>query len=90
MGVLPVAEHDPVELFDYLVIVIVWAVLFFLLAVLLFPPDLPFALHFALHFAVLGLIGVFVQSRTFHVILASYILGIGLTWSLVVRRFLAA
>ncbi len=114
--------------FDYFLVVIIWAVLFFLLAVLLFPPDLetqdyaevfarnrawflglfastsvadialtamrgdlfdpPIYLPFALHFGVLGVIGIFVQSRRFHVLLAGYVLGIGLTWSLVVRRFL--
>lgn len=115
--------------FDYYMIVVVWAVLFFLLAVLLFPPDLegdadyrevfernrtwfmglfastsladialtalrgdvfdpPIYLPFTLHFAALGLLGVFVKSRRFHLVLASYVLGIGLTWSLIVRRFL--
>ena len=117
--------------FDYFLIVIVWAVLFFLLAVMLYPPDLPedqgyaavfvrnrawflglfaatsFAdialtaargdlfdppiyLPFALHFSALGVIGIFVESRRFHVALAGYVLGIGLTWSLIVRRFLEA
>ena len=115
--------------FDYFLVVIVWAVLFFLLAVVLFPPDVsesqdyaevftrnrswflglfastsladialtalrgdlfdpPIYLPFALHFSALGVIGVLVESRRFHMILAGYVLGIGLTWSLVVRRFL--
>lgn len=50
--------------------------------------DPPIYLPFALHFVVLGGIGMFVESRRFHAILAGYVLGIGLTWSLVVRRFL--
>lgn len=50
--------------------------------------DPPIYLPFALHFSALGLTGVFVKSRRFHPILASYVLGAELTWSLVVRRFL--
>ena len=52
--------------------------------------DPPIYLPFTLHFVALGLLGVFVKSRRFHLILASYVLGIGLTWSLIVRRFLEA
>ena len=50
--------------------------------------DPPIYLPFALHFSALGVIGLFVTSRRFHVGLAGYVLGIGLTWSLVARRFL--
>lgn len=83
---------------------IIWAVLFFLLAVILFPPtwiadimlaalrgdlpDPPLYLAFSLHFCALEFVGVFVTSRRFCLMLASYVLGVGLTWSLVVRRFL--
>lgn len=115
--------------FELFLIVIVWAVLFFLMAVVLYPPDLadgedygtvfernrtwflgffvsasladivltaargdlfnpPIYLPFALHFVVLGSLGILIKSRRFQVILAGYVLGIGLTWSLVVRRFL--
>jgi hypothetical protein len=125
------SQSTEVWSFDYFLVVIVWAVLFFLLAVILFPPDVtedqdyaevfernrgwflgvfaatsfadilltafrgdlldpPIYLPFVLHFAVLGVIGMFVKSRRFHVILAGYVLGVGLTWSLVVRRFLEA
>lgn len=50
--------------------------------------DPPFHLPLALHFSMLGFIGVLVSSRRFHVTLAGYVVGVGLTWSLVVRRFL--
>ena len=123
------AQNVTVWSFDYFVVVVIGAVLYFLLAVLLFPPDVtvdedysvlfernrvwflgifvgtsvvdialtalrgdvfdpPMYLPFALHFCVLGVIGLFVTSRRFHVALAGYVLGTGLTWSLVVRRFL--
>ncbi len=115
--------------FELFLIVIVWAVLYFLMAVVLFPPDLaegedyatvfernrtwflgllvsssiadialtaargdllnpPTYLPFALHFVVLGVLGILIRSRRFQVALAGYVLGIGLTWSLIVRRFL--
>ena len=115
--------------FDIFLIVIVWAVLFFLMAVVLYPPDIgesedystvfernrkwflgffvsasvadivltavrgdlfnpPIYLPFALHFVVLGVLGILIKSRRFQVTLAAYVLGIGLTWSLIVRRFL--
>lgn len=114
---------------DFLLVVVVWSVLFFLLAVLLVPShesqeesyrdvfersrrwfmglwvassladilltafrgdllDPPIYLPFTLHWVVLGLLGIFIKSRRFHVCLAAYVLGVALTWSLVVRRFL--
>jgi hypothetical protein len=115
--------------FDLFLVVIVWAVLFFLMAVVLFPPDIavgedystifernrrwflgffvsssiadivltalrgdlfnpPIYLPFALHLVALGVLGILIKSRRFQVALAGYVLGIGLTWSLIVRRFL--
>jgi hypothetical protein len=115
--------------FSLFLIVIVWAVLFFLMAVVLYPPDMsegedyaavfernrtwflglfvassvsdialtasrgdilepPTYLPFVVHLAVLGALGIVIKSRRFQVALAGYILGIALTWSLVVRRFL--
>lgn len=52
--------------------------------------DPPIYLPFALHFCALGVVGLFVTSQRFHIGLAGYVLGIGLTWSLVARRFLEA
>lgn len=115
--------------FSLFLIVIVWAVVFFLMAVVLFPPDMsegedyavvfernrtwflglfvasslsdmaltasrgdifdpPVYLPFVLHLAVLGALGIVIKSRRYQVALAGYVLVIGLTWSLVVRRFL--
>ena len=115
--------------FTLFLIVIVWAVLFFLMAVVLYPPDMsegedyaavfernrtwflglfvassvsdivltasrgdllepPTYLPFVLHLTVLGALGIVIKSRRFQVALAGYVLGTGLTWSLVVRRFL--
>ena len=42
------------------------------------------------NFIVLGVVGMRTSSRRFHLGLAGYILFVGLTWSLVVRRFLGA
>jgi hypothetical protein len=115
--------------FGLFLIVIVWAVLYFLMAVVLYPPDMsegedyaevfernrtwflglfvasavsdvvltasrgallepPTYLPFALHLVVLGALGIVIKSRRFQLVLAGYVLGIGLTWSLVVRRLL--
>jgi hypothetical protein len=115
--------------FDYFFVVVVWAVLFFLMAVVLFPPDMaegedyavvfernrlwflglfiasscvdivmtamrgdlfdpPFYLPFAGHFILLGVIAMMTTSRRYQTFLAGYVLAVGLTWSLVVRRFL--
>lgn len=117
--------------FDIFLMVVVWAVLYFLMAVVLYPPDIsegedyaavfernrtwflglfvasatsdivltaargdllnpPIYLPFALHFVILGVLGIVIRSRRFQVALAGYVLGIGLTWSLVVRRFLGS
>lgn len=116
--------------FDYFFVVVVWAVLFFLMAVVLFPPDMaegedysvvfernrlwflglfiasslsdilltgmrgdlfdpPFYLPFAGHFIMLGVIAMRTQSRAYQTFLAGYVLAVGLTWSLVARRFLS-
>ena len=116
--------------FEVFLVVIVWAVLYFLLAVLLFPPDIgggedyselfernrkwflsifvassladmlltasrgdlldpPIYLPFALHLVLLGILGIVIQSRRFQVGLAAWVVGVSLTWSLVIRRFLA-
>ena len=115
--------------FDYFFVVVVWSVLFFLMAVVLFPPDMgddedyavvfernrlwflglfiasslsdivltamrgdlfdpPFYLPFAGHFILLGVIAMMTRSRGYQTFLAGYVLAVGLTWSLVVRRFL--
>jgi hypothetical protein len=115
--------------FEIFLVVLVWAVVYFLMAIVLFPPDIaegedyarafernriwflglfvassisdivltgargdlldpPTYLPFTLHFVVLGAMGIYIKSRRFQVVLAAYVLGIGLTWSLLVRRFL--
>lgn len=50
----------------------------------------PYYLPFVLHFIVLGLIGLFVHSKKFHIFLASYVLAIGLTWAFWVRLLLVS
>jgi hypothetical protein len=116
--------------FELFLVVIIWAVLYFLLAVLLFPPDVsegedyseifernrkwflsifvasgladialtasrgdlfdpPIYLPFALHLVALGILGIIIRSHRFQVGVAAWVLGVGLTWSLVIRRFLA-
>ncbi|MEJ2203898.1 MAG: hypothetical protein P8170_07295 [Gemmatimonadota bacterium] len=116
--------------FGIFLVVIVWAVQYYLMAVVLYPPDMaegedygaifernrrwflalfassavtdigltalrgdildpPEYLPFASHLVVLGLLGVVVKARRFQLFLAAYVLIIGLTWSLVARRFLA-
>lgn len=115
--------------FEVFLVVIVWAVLFFLLAVVLYPPDMaegedyavvfernrswflglfvasnvadiiltavrgdlfdpPVYLPFVAHFVVLGVLGIVVRSRRFQIGLAAWVLGVGLTWSLLIRRVL--
>ena len=115
--------------FDVFLVVICWAVSFFLLAVVLFPPDMsdkedysavfeenrlwflglfvssslvdialtavrgdlfdpPIYLPFVGHFIVLGVLGMVIRSRRFQVFLAAWVFGVGMTWSLVIRRFL--
>lgn len=115
--------------FDVFLIVIVWAVIFFLMTVVLYPPDMaegedyasvfernrlwflglfaasglsdialtavrgdlldpPIYLPFVGHFIVLGLLGMVIESRRFQIGLAAYVLGVGLSWALLVRRFL--
>ena len=116
--------------FDVFFIVIAWAVLIYLMVVVLFPPgilgdenygevfernrrwflglwvifnfsdigltalrgdlmDPPLYLPFVLHFAVLGSIGMLVNSRRYHLFFAAYVLFISLVWALLVRRLLA-
>lgn len=50
--------------------------------------DPPFYLPFAGHFILLGVIAMRTHSRGYQTFLAGYVLAVGLTWSLVVRRFL--
>jgi hypothetical protein len=109
--------------------VIIWTVLFYLLAVLLFPPDMeegesyrdvwegnrrwfmatfaassasdialtawrgdlldpPWYLPFAGHFVLIGVVGVFVKSRRYHLYVGIYMLTVSLAWALGVRRLL--
>lgn len=115
--------------FGLFLIVILWTVLYYLLAVLLYPPDMeegegygdvwdgnrrwymgvfaassgmdivltwwradlfdpPWYLPFAGHLIVLGVVGVFVASRRFHLVAGIYLLVISLAWALGVRKLL--
>jgi hypothetical protein len=119
----------PVWSFGYFVVVIIWAVLFYLMTVVLYPPDIgateaygalfernrrwflglfvasslsdiwltalrgdlldpPQYLPFALHMAVLGVLAMIFRAPRFQLALATYVLAVGLTWSLLVRRLL--
>ena len=117
--------------FEYFLAIIVWAVIFYLMTVVLYPTDNddeqdygkiflqnrswflglfiasnlmdiivtalrgqlfnpPFYLPFVLHFVVLGLIGLFVKSRIFHISFSAYILFVSLSWSILVRLLLGS
>jgi hypothetical protein len=115
--------------FGVFLVVIVWAVQYYLMSVVLYPPDMaegegygevfernrrwflglfctsaltdigltalrgdlfdpPQYLPFASHFVVLGIVGLVVKSRRFHLFFAAYVLVVLLTWSLLARRLL--
>lgn len=115
--------------FSTFLVVVSWAVLFYLMAVILYPPDMeedetygdvwsrnrrwfmgiwvgtsvldtlityrrgdlfnpPTYLPVILHLMVLGLLGVFIRSRRFHLALGIYVLLFALAWSTGVRRLL--
>ena len=50
--------------------------------------DPPYYLPFVGHFIVLGLLGMVIRSRVFHVALACWVFFVALSWAFVVRRFL--
>jgi len=110
-------------------LIVMWAVSFFLMTVILYPPDMeehetygdvwrrnrpwfmgiwagtsildvalthmrgdlfdpPSYLPTILHLIALGVLGVFIRNRRFHLLMGSYVLVFALAWSLGVRRLL--